>query len=127
MAWNEPGKPGDKDPWGQRRKPGAGAPDIDRIVKNIQQKFSGLFGGLFGGGGGGGGIGRAGGFGFGLIIAVAAVIWLLTGFYIVNQGERGVVLRFGKQSEITEAGLRWHLPFPLESVEKVNVEKVSNI
>lgn len=127
MAWNEPGKPGDKDPWGQRRKPGVGAPDIDRIVKNIQQKFSGLFGGLFGGGGGGGGVGRAGGFGFGLIIAVAAVIWLLTGFYIVNQGERGVVLRFGKQSEITNAGLRWHLPFPIEKVEKVNVEKVSNI
>ena len=45
MAWNEPGKPGDKDPWGQRRKAGGEAPDIDRIVRNIQQKFAGLFGG----------------------------------------------------------------------------------
>ncbi len=123
MAWNEPGKPGDKDPWGQRRKPGAGAPDIDRIVRTLQQKF----GGLFRGGGGVGGGGRASGFGFGLIIVVAAVIWLLTGFYIVNQGEHGVVLRFGMKSEITQAGLRWHLPFPIESVEKVNVEKVSTI
>ncbi len=123
MAWNEPGKPGDKDPWGQRRKPGAGAPDIDRIVRTLQQKF----GGLFRGGGGVGGGGRASGFGFGLIVVVAAVIWLLTGFYIVNQGEHGVVLRFGMKSEITQAGLRWHLPFPIESVEKVNVEKVSTI
>jgi membrane protease subunit HflK len=127
VAWNEPGKPGDKDPWGQRRKSGAGGPDIDRIVKDIQQKFAGLFGGLFGGGGGGGGSARASGFGFGLILVAALVIWLATGFYIVNQGERGVVLRFGKETEITDAGLRWHLPFPLEKVEKVNVEKVSTI
>ncbi len=126
MAWNEPGKPGDKDPWGQRRKAGGEAPDIDRIVRNIQQKFAGLFGGLFGGGGGGGGA-RASGFGFGLILVVALVVWLVTGLYIVNQGEHGVVLRFGKKSEITQAGLRWHIPFPFESVEKVNVEKVSTI
>ncbi|BAV33614.1 membrane protein [Sulfuricaulis limicola] len=126
MAWNEPGKPGDKDPWGQRRKPGAGGPDIDRIVKDIQQKFAGLFGGLFGGGGRGGDS-HASGFGFGLILVVALMIWLATGFYVVNQGERGVVLRFGKETQITDAGLRWHLPFPLESVEKVNVEKVSTI
>ena len=126
MAWNEPGKPGDKDPWGQRRRPASGGPDIDRIVRNIQQKFAGLFGGLFGGGGGGGGV-RASGFGFGLIVVVALAIWLVTGFYVVNQGERGVVLRFGKKAEITDAGLRWHLPFPLEKVEKVNVEKVSTI
>lgn len=119
MAWNEPGKPGDKDPWGQRRKPDAGGPDLDRIVKNIQQKLANLFGGKGGG--------RASGIGFGLIVVVALFIWFITGFYVVNQGERGVVLRFGKKAEITDAGLRWHLPFPLEKVEKVNVEKVSTI
>ncbi len=120
MAWNEPGKPGDKDPWGQRRKPDAGGgPDLDRIVRNIQQKFASLFGGRGGG--------QASGFGLGLIVAVALFVWLVTGFYVVNQGERGVVLRFGKKTEITEAGLRWHLPFPIEKVEKVNVEKVSTI
>ncbi len=119
MAWNEPGKPGDKDPWGQRRKPDAGGPDLDRIVKNIQQKLSGLFGGMGGG--------HASGFGIGIVIVVALLIWLLSGFYIVNQGERGVVLRFGKKAEVTDAGLRWHLPYPIEKVEKVNVEKVSTI
>jgi modulator of FtsH protease HflK len=119
VAWNEPGKPGDKDPWGQRRRPDAGGPDLDRIVKNIQQKLSGLFGGMGGG--------HASGFGVGLVVVVALLIWLLSGFYIVNQGERGVVLRFGKKAEITDAGLRWHLPYPIEKVEKVNVEKVSTI
>lgn len=126
MAWNTPGGSGDKDPWGQRRRSGKGPPDLDEIVRNLQRKLSGLFGGR-GGGNGGPGFGRAGGFGAGLIIIVAALLWGLTGFYIVQQGERGVVLRFGKLSEITEAGLRWHLPYPMEGVENVNVEKVNPI
>jgi len=120
VAWNEPGKSGDKDPWGQRRKPDAGGPDLDRIVKNLQQKFAGLFGG-------GGGAGPASGFGIVLIVVVALLIWAITGFYVINQGERGVVLRFGKETEIADAGLHWHLPYPIERVEKVNVEKVSTI
>jgi len=123
VAWNEPGSPGNKDPWGRRR--GEGGADLDQIVRRLQQKLGGLFGG--GRGGGEPGAGRARGFGAGLIALAALVVWLLSGFYIVQQGERGVVLRFGKQTEVTEAGLRWHLPFPLEKVEKVNVEKVSTI
>jgi len=123
LAWNEPGSSGSKDPWGRRKADGGS--DLDQIVRRLQQKLGGLFGGRKGGGEIGGG--RASGFGAGLIIVVALVIWLLSGLYIVQQGERGVVLRLGKQTEITEAGLRWHLPFPLEKVEKVNVEKVSTI
>jgi membrane protease subunit HflK len=119
LAWNEPGRPGDRDPWGQRRKPDPGGPDLDRIVKNLQQKLAGWFGGGAGG--------PAGGFGIGLIVVVALAIWVLTGFYIINQGERGVVLRFGKETEVTDAGLHWHLPYPIETVERVNVEKVSTI
>lgn len=127
MPWNEPGRSGDKDPWGGRRRSNAGG-DLDQIVRNIQQKLSGLFGGGGGGNGAGGPVGGAAAAGgIGLILVVALGVWLLTGFYIVQQGERGVVLRFGKQTEITEAGLRWRLPWPLESVEKVNVEKVSTI
>lgn len=123
MAWNEPGSSGNKDPWGRRKSDGGS--DLDQIVRRLQQKLGGLFGGRKGGGEIGGG--RARGFGAGLIVVVALVVWLLSGLYIVQQGERGVVLRLGKQTEITEAGLRWHLPFPLERVEKVNVEKVSTI
>jgi len=121
VAWNVPGgSGGDKDPWGQRRKPGQ-APDLDQIVRNIQQRLSGLFGGRRGGGGG------ARGFGIGLILLVIVGVWLLSGIYIVQQGERGVVLRFGEKHRVTDAGLRWHFPYPIEWVEKVNVEKVSTI
>jgi membrane protease subunit HflK len=126
VPWNQPGGSGEKDPWGQRRKPGQAVPDLDQIVRNIQNRLRGLFGGGKGGAGPGGGFGgRAGGFGIGLIAVVAFFVWLVTGTYIVQQGERGVVLRFGKKTEITEAGLHWRLPFPLERVEKVNVEAVS--
>ena len=133
MPWNVPGGSGNggsgnKDPWGQRRRPEQGPPDLDQIVKNLQQKLGALFGGFGGkkGGGTGGrfGIGKAGGFGAGLIAIVVISLWLVSGFYIVQQGERGVVLQFGKRSEVTEAGLRWHMPYPIETVEKVNVEKV---
>lgn len=127
MAWNEPGKSGGKNPWGQGSKPGQGGPDLDQIVQNIQRKLRGLFGGAGGGSGGGAGSGSANSIGLGLIVVVALFVWLAAGFYIVNQGERGVVLRFGKMQEITDAGLRWHLPFPIEKVEKLNVEKVSTI
>ena len=125
MAWNEPGS-GNKDPWGQRRGE-QGPPDLDEIVRNIQRKLGGLFGGKGGKGGkGGAGAGKAGGIGLGLILVALAVIWFVSGFYIVQQGERGVVLRFGKKVDITEAGLHWAPRF-IDSVEKVNVTEISKI
>lgn len=119
MAWNMPGSNGDKDkdPWGQRKRTGAGTSDLDQMVRDLQKKI----GGMFGRGSGGSSIG------IGLILIVVIALWLLSGLYIVQQGERGVVLRFGAANEVTEAGLHWHLPYPIESVEKVNVDKVSTI
>ncbi|HJW81139.1 MAG TPA: FtsH protease activity modulator HflK [Acidiferrobacterales bacterium] len=129
MAWNEPGGTGGKDPWGQRRKD-QGPPDLDQMLKNLRDRLSGLFGG-FGGGGrgtdGGGGSEFINRIGLGLIVAVAAGLWLLSGLYIINQGERGVELKFGKKNEVTGPGLHWHLPWPIERVEKVNVDQVSTI
>ncbi|MEE8634457.1 MAG: protease modulator HflK N-terminal domain-containing protein, partial [Acidiferrobacterales bacterium] len=121
MAWNKPGNgnSGNRDPWGSGSGPRQGPPDLDEIVRNIQNRLSGLFGGGKGGGGGKVNIGKAGGIGVGVIIAIVAGLWLLSGFYIVKQAERGVVLRFGKLQEVTEAGLHWRLPFPVDSVEKV--------
>ena len=125
MAWNTPGGAGgDKDPWGQRRRADASGSDFEKFLRNLQQSLGGLFGGgrrPTGGAGGGRNIG------VGLIAVVALLLWLASGFYVVQQGERGVVLRFGAKTEVTEAGLRWHLPYPFERVEKVNVEKVSTI
>lgn len=117
MAWNEPG--GGKDPWGGRGGD-QGPPDLDEIVRKMQDKMGGLFGGRKGGGGtrGGNGGGR---FALGLIVAAAVIAWLAFGIYIVQEGKRGVVLRFGQFSEITMPGPHWHIPFPIEQVQIVDV------
>ena len=61
----------------------------------------------------------------GTIILIVFLIWMATGFYIVDQGSRGLVLRFGKNTEVTQPGPRWHIPYPVETVEIVNQEQVS--
>ena len=60
----------------------------------------------------------------GTIILIVFLIWMATGFYIVDQGSRGLVLRFGKNTEVTQPGPRWHIPYPVERVEVVNQEQV---
>ncbi len=121
MPWNEPGK--DKDPWGQRNNDGP--PDLDELFKNLKDKF----GGLLGGAGKGkiprvpGGPGVAAGM-IGFIAIVMVAVWLITGFYIVNEGWRGVETRFGERTTVSQAGLHWHIPFPIESVELVDVSNI---
>jgi membrane protease subunit HflK len=126
MAWNEPGKPG-QDPWGnsgnsgnqggQNRPPKNSNrdPDIDALLKKAQ----GLLGGgdKFNGGGFGAG-------GIGVIAAVVVIVWLLSGIYIVDPAERGVVTRFGAYVEETKAGPHWHIPYPIENVRVVNVDQI---
>ncbi len=122
MAWNEPGK--DKDPWGQRNNDGP--PDLDELFKNLREKF----GGIFGAGGSGGGIPKVpGGSGnikgiIGFVVLALLVVWGLTGIYIVDQGMRGVETRFGERTIVTQAGPHWHIPFPIEDVELVNVADI---
>ncbi len=117
MAWNEPGG-NNKDPWGNRGE--QGPPDLDEVVRKMQDKFGGLFGGRKGGDGRRGGPSFAS---FGLILAIAAVVWLFSGIYIVDAGKQGVVLRFGKFTEATLPGPHWHIPYPVEQVEIVDVEQ----
>ncbi|MGD8803105.1 MAG: FtsH protease activity modulator HflK, partial [Gammaproteobacteria bacterium] len=123
-AWNEPGGNGDKDPWGNRGN--QGPPDLDEVFRNFQKKFGSLFGGK-GGGRGGRGSGKGGNIGIGIVIAIVLAFWMATGFYIVEEAERGVVLRFGKHVDTTQSGLHWHLPTPIESVTKVDVTKVQPV
>lgn len=120
MAWNEPGNNG-QDPWG-RRGPNQGPPDLDEMLKKLRERFSGKGPGGSGGGGGGGKLIK------GLLpLAVAGVvaIWLLSGFYVVDEQQRGVVLQFGQYVATTDPGLRWHVPTPIQSVERVNVTSVN--
>jgi membrane protease subunit HflK len=137
MAWNEPGGDKDRDPWrsGGNDK---GPPDLDEIVRNLQDKLGGLFGGRGrrpsrGNGGGNGGNGAGGddggsqlprrfaGFGINFLLVVAVAAWVLSGIYIIDEGKRGVVLRFGKYLETTQPGPHWRPRF-IDEVEVVDVE-----
>jgi len=126
MAWNEPGG-GNKDPWSGKGGD-QGPPDLDEVVRKLQQKFGGLFGGgkPSGGGSKGGGL-RGGGpstAGIGLIAGILFVVWLASGIYIIEPAQRGVVLRFGAYSEVTQPGPHWHFPYPIEDVMKVDVDRI---
>jgi membrane protease subunit HflK len=126
MAWNEPGGNG-KDPWSGKGGD-QGPPDLDEVVKKLQDKFGGMFGGgkssrgdsSIGGGSG------PGSKSISVIIAIGLIIWLLSGIYIVEPAERGVVLRFGAYSETTQPGPHWHIPFPVERRILVNVDQISS-
>lgn len=135
MAWNDPGR--NRNPWGNR--PDKGAADLDEALRNLQRKLSQIFGGNGGGGdddgrgGGGTGGGTGGGsaairgFGFLTVALVLVGIWFLTGFYVVDAAERGVVTRFGQYVSTSEPGLRWHVPWPIETRQIVNVETVEGV
>ena len=120
--------------WGKRSNGGGGGggpPDLDEIWRNVNRRIAELFGrrGDSGGDGGGGGHhGRAlpvsGAI---LLVILVLVIWLVSGFYIVDEGRRGVVTRFGKYTETTLPGPRWHLPYPVETAELVDFSQVKTI
>lgn len=119
MSWNEPG--GDKkDPWSGRGDQ-KGPPDLDEAIRSLQEKL----GGIFGGGKGGGGDAVSGGplKSLGLLVVGAVVLWGVSGFYIVDEGNHGVETRFGKYIATTQSGLNWHFPAPIESVDIVNVKQ----
>ena len=112
--------------WGNKNN--GGPPDLEDLLRKLNAKIAALLGGKGGGKSGGTGQGVPGiGGGLSLIVLVAALIWLGSGFYIVDASQRGVVLRFGKQVETTEPGPRWHWPFPIETVEIVNLSQVRTV
>ncbi|MDQ1316315.1 MAG: modulator of FtsH protease HflK, partial [Pseudomonadota bacterium] len=123
MAWNDP-------QWGNKdNRKNSGPPDLDELWKRLNDRLNGLFGSK-GRGDSGGGEGSSpgglpgGGNLVGLLIGALVLVWLASGFYIIDTGQRGIVLRFGKYVETTEPGPRWHLPWPVESREIVNVDQV---
>lgn len=119
MSWNQPG--GDnKDPWSGRDDQN-GPPDLDEVIRSMQNKLAGLFGG-----GSNGDEPAKGGFSpasFGLLGAAALALWGASGFYTVDEGTRGVVTRFGAYVNTSQPGLNWHIPAPIEQVQVINVEQ----
>ena len=120
MSWNESGN--GKNPWDRGGRGQEGPPDLDKIVRDWQKKLSAMFGGS-GKGGSGGGSGENVAPLIGLL-ALVLVGWAFTGLYQVDDAERGIVQRLGAYTETTMPGLRWHLPWPIETVDEVNISEI---
>ncbi|WP_127996473.1 FtsH protease activity modulator HflK [Piscinibacter defluvii] len=113
-----------------------GPPDLDELWRDFNRKLGGLFGGKGGtrGGGTGGGDDGGGsnfqpdmksaGIGAGLIVGVVALIWLGSGFFIVQEGQQAVVTSFGKYSHTADAGFQWRMPYPFQAHETVSVTQL---
>lgn len=115
MSWNEPGG-NKKDPWSDRNQSPT-PPDLDEVLKKLQDRFIGLVGG------GRPDNGQAPLQLLGVIASIGLGLWALTGIYVVDEGSRGVVTRFGAYTDTTVPGLHWHLPMPIEKVDVVNMEQ----
>ena len=125
------------DPGRGKREGNQGPPDLEELWRDLNRRLSGVLGkgGRRGGNGGPGGEGpdfpsispRQFGGGIGLIGLLVAVVWLASGFYIVDASQRGLVLQFGSYKETTEPGLRWRLPWPVQSHEIVNLTGVRTV
>ena len=142
-------RPDDAAPEGEAPKPAAapqaqpdrrgaaqsGPPDLDELWRDFNRKLSGLFGGGAkprGGNGGGTGGGfqpdmKSAGIGVGLILGVLALIWLGTGFFIVQEGQQAVITQFGKYKSTVNAGFNWRLPYPIEKHELVMVSQIQSV
>jgi membrane protease subunit HflK len=117
MAWNDNDK---QNPWGGN---GQTPPELDAVIKDFKNKFDNFFGGKKSSGSKeGGNIPSAGGFKY--IFILALLVWGLSGIYIIDPAEKGVVLRFGAFQEETSQGPHWHLPFPIETLNRINVEQI---
>ena len=115
MAWNDKNN---QNPWGGNNQT---PPELDEVIKDFKNKFNTRFGG---GSSGKGGVSKAAKGSFKYFVILAVLLWLLSGIYIVDPAEKGVVLRFGAYQNTTDQGPHWRIPYPFESVYKVNVEQI---
>jgi len=106
---------GNRGPWGQGPS-GQQPPNLEDIIRKGQERLKDS---LPGGGGGK--------LGFFIILMIAVVVWLASGFYKVETNEQGVVLRFGKEVATTQPGLNYHLPYPIETVLTPDVTKLNSV
>lgn len=131
-GWGRSGGGGDQRP--PQRPGGDGPPDLEQLWRDFNRRLNGLFRRSGGGSrppGGADGDGpslKGAGAGAGLLLLVAALLWLGSGFYIVQEGQASIVLRFGEYKQLIDrAGFTWRLPYPLESNEIVNVQQLRTV
>jgi len=111
-----------------------GPPDLDELWRDLNRKLSQLFSGGSSSGGGSGGDGpggspdmRGAGVGVGLLVGVLVLIWLGSGFFIVQEGQQSVVMSFGRFNRTANAGFQWRLPYPFESHEIVDATRLRTV
>lgn len=128
MAWNEPGG-GKKDPWNSGGRGGDQGADVEAFLNRLKANLNRVFGGGSGTGGGNGrGAGSSGGPSVAMVVLGALAIWFVfDSLVLIDERERGVVLRFGKYERIMTPGLNFKLPRPFEHVQKVLTTEVRNI
>jgi modulator of FtsH protease HflK len=120
---------------GRGQGPNQGPPDLDELWRDFNRKLGGLFGGKGRrGGDNGGGFGNGGppdmksaGIGAGLVAAVVVLIWLGTGFFIVQEGQQAVITQFGRYKSTVGAGFNWRLPYPIQRHELVFVTQIRSV
>src|SRR5207249_10469088 len=114
------------------KKPNDGPPDLDQLWRDFNQRLNRFLGQKTGNGGDSGSGGfkpnmKGAGISVGVIAAIVAFLWLVSGFFIVQEGQTGVILTFGKYSHTTPAGFNWRWPYPIQSHEIVNVSQVRTV
>jgi membrane protease subunit HflK len=116
MSWSDNNN--NNNPWGsQGGGNGRGqGPDLDNVIRDLQNKFKGFMPGSF-----------FGKLGPAVILLALVLIWLASGFYRVLPDEQGVVLQFGKYTTTTQPGLNYHFPYPIERVLTPKVTKVNRV
>ncbi len=122
MAWNEPGN-NDKDPWKNKGGKNQGPPDLDDLLKDIGNKFGGVFGGNKSGGGSGKSLSSVG---IMVLLIAAILVYAFTGFYTIKEAEKGIVLRFGQYAGTVEPGLRWKWTF-VERIIPVDMQTTRDL
>lgn len=114
----------------QGGRPNDGPPDLDQLWRDFNQRLNKLFGGKGGRGGDGGGFmgdGRGAGISAGVVAAVVFFLWLVSGFFIIQEGQTGVVMTFGKYSHSAQPGFNWRWPYPIQTHETVNLSQVRTV
>jgi membrane protease subunit HflK len=114
---------------------GDGPPDLDELWRDFNKRLSGVFGGKGSGptppsSGGGGNFQpdmKSAGIGVGLIAGASALLWLGSGFFIVQEGQQAVVTSFGKYSHTSDAGFQWRMPYPFQAHETVAVTQLRSV
>ncbi|CAN5405759.1 FtsH protease activity modulator HflK [soil metagenome] len=130
-GWGRGSQDNDKNQRPDPKKPVDGPPDLDQLWRDFNLRLNRLFGRKHGGGGSGGSNGfpdmKGAGIGAAVVSGIVLFLWLVSGFFTVQEGQTGIVLTFGKYSHMTPAGINWRWPYPVQSHEIVNVRQVRTV